>query len=203
MYTPEKFKVTNRKEIYAFIKQHPFGLLLTVDNEEIHDTHTPFILSEKDCHLYGHIAKANPQWKHWKQQTTAKVIFTGAHTYISPQYYTSEFNVPTWNYTAVSLSGALTIIEDESKVLEFLDQLVSASEPTEKPWQLDRSDERYMKLLSGIVVFKIDIDKIDASFKLNQNKSTEDQQGVIDSLKKSHCPFDHTIAKTMKENLDG
>jgi len=102
----------------------------------------------------------------------------------------------------VSISGELTIIDDNNEVLEFLDQLVSANEPAQNPWELDRSDDRYMKLLSGIVVFKITMDKVDASFKLNQNKSTEDQHSVIDSLEKRTCPFDHAVADMMKNNLD-
>lgn len=204
MYIPAKFKEEDQSEIDAFIQQHPFGLLLTVDGDEIHDTHTPFILSKNNGCIYGHIARANPQWNHWNDDTTvtAKVIFTGPHTYISPHDYVSDFNVPTWNYTVASVSGELVIIDDEADILEFLDQLVSESESSENAWKLDHSDERYTKLISGIVVFKVKISKVEASFKLNQNKTAKDQQGVIGSLEKRTCPFDHAVAQMMKNNLE-
>lgn len=200
MYIPEKFRVTDSEAILEFIRQHPFGLLLTVRDGEISDTHTPFTLSECGDYLYGHIARANDQWKNWSKSTKAKVVFSGPHGYVSPNYYASDFNVPTWNYTAVSVSGELTMIDDEGVVLDFLDQLVSESESSEEAWELDRNDERYMKLLGGIVVFKISINDVDASFKLNQNKTIEDQQGVIGSLQKSGCPFDHEVADLMEKN---
>ena len=189
MYTPPKFNVEDDAVIRSFIEEHPFGLLLSVEGEQIHDTHTPFVFSEKR-ELLGHVAKANPQWKGWVEGSRVKVIFTGPHAYISPQYYVSEFAVPTWNYTAVSISGSIKILEQEDEVLQFLDQLVAANEKPDNPWKLDRTDERYMKLLSGIVVFSVSMDSVEASFKMNQNKSEEDQRKVIESLTATGCPFD-------------
>jgi transcriptional regulator len=204
MYTPEKFKIEDKQVVCQFIRQHPFALLLTVDHGEIHDTHTPFILSDDNNFIYGHIARANPQWGNWHKsdQVIAKVIFTGPHTYISPHDYASDFNVPTWNYTAISVSGELTMIDDENEVLEFLDKLIIANEPTQEPWKLDSKDDRSMKLLSGIIVFKVAMEKVEASFKMNQNKTTEDQHSVIHSLEKRSCPFDHAVADMMKKNLE-
>lgn len=200
MYTPPKFKVNDSEEIRSFIEQHPFGLLLSIDGDQIHDTHTPFVLSENG-ELLGHIARANPQWKEWDVGSRVKVIFTGPHAYISPNYYVSEFAVPTWNYTAVSISGRIKIIEKEDEVLRFLDRLVAASETSDAPWKLDRTDERYMKLLSGIVVFSVSMDSVEASFKMNQNKSEEDQRKVVDSLSATGCPFDKEVAGIVSRNL--
>ena len=201
MYIHPSFKIEDREVIDAFIRKNSFGLLLTIFGSDIHDTHTPFVISDCGSLLIGHIARANEQWKNWDSSTTAKVIFTGEHAYVSPHYYESEFNVPTWNYTAVSVSGVLSIISDESEVLQFLEDLTALHERETDAWKLNREDERYLKLLSGIVVFRISIDKIEASFKLNQNKSFEDQSSVINSLSQSACPFDHKVAATMQSNL--
>ena len=56
MYTPAKFKVDESSVIYSFIQKYSFGLLLTTSGEEIADTRTPFLLSEADGCLIGHIA---------------------------------------------------------------------------------------------------------------------------------------------------
>lgn len=197
MYIPPKFQIDDAEVIAQFIKDNSFGLLLTTSEGEIHDTHTPFIINEHGL-LIGHIALANTQWKSWNSETQAKVIFSGAHAYISPSYYESDFNVPTWNYTAVSVSGALSIMKDKEQIFEFLDSLVAHNESSDCPWKLDREDARYMKLLSGIVVFSVSMDKVEASFKLNQNKTTEDKTGVIRSLAGSGCPFDHKVASLMQ-----
>ncbi len=201
MYTPPNFKVDDTEIIRSFIAQHPFGLLLSINEDQIQDTHTPFVVSE-DGELVGHIARANPQWTDWAVESRVKVIFTGPHAYISPQHYVSEFAVPTWNYTAVSVSGRIKILEEEDEVLQFLDQLVAANENPDNPWNLDRTDERYMKLLSGIVVFSVSMDSVEASFKMNQNKSEEDQRKVVDSLSATGCPIDRDVAEIMSRNIE-
>lgn len=202
MYTPPKFNIEDASTIHAFIDQHAFGLLLTVAGDHIHDTHTPLIRCPRSNQLIGHIARANPQWKNWGANTPAKVIFTGPHAYISPQYYASEFNVPTWNYTAVSVTGKLTILEDQDSVLQFMDALVDKYEKgTANPWHLRRDDERYMKLLAGIVVFGVSMDDVKASFKLNQNKAIQDQQSVIRALQQTGSPMDGEVASLMQANL--
>lgn len=200
MYIPQKFKIEDPDLIRTFIKENPFGLLLSLDEGGIHDTHTPFVYTDDD-RLMGHIAKANPQWRNWFDNSEAKVIFTGPHSYISPRFYVSEFAVPTWNYTAVSITGRIKIIEEEEDVLQFLDRLIADNESSSEPWILDRSDERYLKLLSGIVVFSVSLDSIEASFKLNQNKSKEDQLKVVDSLSATGCPFDQAVAGMMSRNI--
>jgi len=200
MYTPPKFKIDDSEIIRRFIEENSFGLILSIDGDEIHDTHTPFIYSEDGKHLLGHIARANPQWKSWEHQATAKVVFTGPHSYISPHFYESEFAVPTWNYTAVSISGDIEVIDNKESVLRFLDLLTAHNEDGESPWRLDRTDERYMNLLSGIVVFSVSIDSVEASFKMNQNKTEADRNKVIRSLASSGCPFDQEFATIMAHN---
>ncbi len=197
MYTPPKFKIDDPETIRSFIEDNSFGLLLSLDGSGIQDTHTPFIFSEDGKSLLGHIARANPQWKSWTENRKVKVIFSGPHAYISPSYYITEFAVPTWNYSAVSISGDLMIVDEEKHVLEFLDKLVAKFENPENPWRMNRADERYMKLLSGIVAFSISIESVEASFKMNQNKSEKDRSKVIDSLSASKCPFDHEVASMM------
>jgi transcriptional regulator len=201
MYTPLKFRVEDPEQIRSFIEENSFGLILSHDGVDIHDTHTPFIHSDDGRLLLGHIARANPQWKSWKGGTTVKVIFTGPHSYISPRFYVSEFAVPTWNYTAISITGHVTIIEDESEKLQFLDRLIAENESSDEPWILDRTNERYMALLSGIVVFSVSMDTVEASFKMNQNRSEEDQRKVIASLTATACPFDRDVACVMSKNI--
>ena len=200
MYTPSKFKVEDPELIHTFIEENSFGLILSIDGAEIQDTHTPFVLSKDGKYLLGHIARANPQWKSWSNETAVKIIFTGAHSYISPQFYVSDFAVPTWNYTAVSVSGKLEFIKDDTEIIKFLDRLVEFNETTDNPWVFDSSDERYLALLTGIVCFSVSMDKVEASFKMNQNKSDDDQNKVINSLSASSCPMNQSVARIMHKN---
>ncbi len=193
--------MNDREVVNTFIRKHNFGLLVTTDGKTIDETLTPFLISETEECLYGHIARANPQWTKWDDSTIAKVMFTGPHSYISPKFYESELNVPTWNYTAVSISGEIKTQNNRPEIIEFLDALVTQHEAPEAPWNLDKDDERYMKLLDGIVVFRLQIKDVEASYKLNQNKKVEDQLSVIAALESSDNPIDNEVAKMMKQNI--
>lgn len=202
MYTPSTFSVEDKETIYQFIENHSFGIIISHGGEEFHDTHTPLYATPELNVLYGHIAKANSQWKDWQANAGVKVLFHGPHTYISPNYYVGSFNVPTWNYTAVSISGVVEILDSLEEKKKVIQSLVAKNEENfPKPWKLDESDERVMNLFNAIVCFRVNVQKIEAKFKLNQNKDIEERQSVIKHLKTSNQFMDLEIAKLMEQSL--
>ena len=203
MYTPEQFRIKDFQLIREFIDQNGFGILISLYNGDFQDTHTPMYISDDSKWLYGHIAKKNPQWKGWNEAEKVKVIFHGSHTYISPNYYKSTFNVPTWNYTAVSIDGNIQIIDsskDQRKIIRSLVKKYESRFPS--AWTLDETNESMMNLIRGIVCFRISICNIEAKFKLNQNKSKEDQLSVIESLNRQGNHMDLQMAEQMEINLE-
>ena len=200
MYTPPAFKVDDPELIRSFIEENSFGILVSsVDGSSIQETHTPFLQSKDNEYLKGHIARANDHWRNWEKNAMVKVIFHGAHCYVSPNFYKSDFNVPTWNYTAVSIEGEIEIIEALAEQKVFMHALVDANESMfPEPWFLDEDNEKLMKLFSAVVFFKIRITKTEAKFKLNQNKSTEDKEAVIKRLEESGSNFENEVARLMK-----
>lgn len=200
MYSPAAFSVSESSLVREFIESHSFGILVSTDGGLLHDTHTPLLISENMQRLEGHIARANPQWRSWKENPKVKAIFHGPHSYISPRYYVSEFNVPTWNYSAVSIDGQIQTIDEPLDSLRVIQTLIGKYEgPT--GWKLDLNDPRYMKLLDAVVCFSIEIDRIDAKFKLNQNKSIEDKQSVISHLRANSSHMDQQTAELMAKAI--
>ena len=200
MYSPSAFSITDPSVIRAFLQQNSFGILVSRDGEHLHDTHTPLLISEDLRLISGHISRANRQWQSWADYPSVKIIFHGPHSYISPRFYKSEFNVPTWNYSAISIDGKIKIIEDRQSSIQILQDLISKHEGP-SGWKLNLEDERYIKLFDAVVCFSIEVDKIDAKFKLNQNKSDEDKQSVISHLLESSYSIDHQIAELMKKQV--
>lgn len=198
MYNPSAFSVSDASQIRSFVEKNSFGILLSQTEREIHDTHTPLFLSDDLKTAYGHIARANSQWKSWESHPDVKIIFHGPHAYVSPRFYVSEFNVPTWNYTAVSIAGIIQIIESPAESLGVIQKLVEKYED-EAGWKLNTEDDRYMKLLDAVVCFRICISKLDAKFKLNQNKKEEDRRSVIAHLQQSTNSGDREVASLMQQ----
>ena len=204
MYSPSAFEVRDAAEIQAFIRSHGFGIVVSLGAEGIEETHTPMFLSDDGRTLFGHIAKANGQWKGWATQPRVKMLFHGPHAYVSPRYYASSFNVPTWNYTAVSVAGTISVIGDLAGQKEFLHRLVGQYEGgCPDSWTLDEADGRMMRLFDAIVCFRVAVEKVEAKFKLNQNKSPEDQEAVIARLRQTGLAMDADVAALMEKNRLG
>ena len=179
MYTPEAFKITDENIIEEFIRNNPFAILTSENNGKIEVTHLP-INRFKDGKLYGHLAKANI---HSNIDETKEVcfIFNGEHAYISPTYYESTFNVPTWNYSAVHIYGNIQYIDDKEKVWELLNETTEIYEG-QNGWKLPQ-EEKFKDLTKFIRFFEIRVTNIEAKFKFNQNKTKEDIEKVIQSLR--------------------
>jgi transcriptional regulator len=128
-------------------------------------------------------------------------LFSGPHAYVSPRWYQTRQNVPTWNYSAVYVRGAPRVVGDPDKLLALLDELTARFESgLEGAWSTDELPRTMLdKLVDSIVGFEIDIESIDGKFKLNQNRTTEDREGVIDALSASTHSNDREIAALMLE----
>jgi transcriptional regulator len=167
------------------MEQHSFGLLVSQVDGLPFGSHLPFLLERTTGPhgtLVGHMARANPQWREVGGQT-ALAIFSGPHAYISPAWYQAEQVVPTWNYTAVHAYGRVEIVEDEGALLEIVQRTVGVYEQTmPRPWTFGDSGTFAERMLGQIVGFRIEIEKIEGKWKLNQNHSVERRKKVIRAL---------------------
>ncbi|WP_315971307.1 FMN-binding negative transcriptional regulator [Paenibacillus sp. N3.4] len=182
MYIPKTFEMNENAIIYDFIEKNGFAILFSQKDEKPFATHLPLFLDRHEGCLYGHMAKANTQWENVKNEVL--VVFSGAHSYISPSWYETPQSVPTWNYVAVHVYGNLELIEDNQSLMRILDDSVTYYE-TGNPnaWDMSKAGTNFIDNLSkAIVGFKIQISKIEGKWKLSQNHSKERQEHVINAL---------------------
>jgi transcriptional regulator len=166
-------------------------------------THIPMLLN-KDEHgkdiLVGHMSKANPQWKYFKDNDEIMAIFMGPHSYISSSWYQKE-NVPTWNYIAVHVYGKIKIVKGEA-LINDMRKLVDKYEINSKnPVSLDKLSRKSMNMVNGVVGFQIEITKIEAAFKLSQNRNETDHKNIIKELEASNDYNAKAVAEEMKKTI--
>ncbi|HTB30561.1 MAG TPA: FMN-binding negative transcriptional regulator [Bacteroidia bacterium] len=202
MYTPSYHLMIDRTEIFAFMKQYNFGVIVTTKDNEITATHLPFVVSEEgnSIVLYAHCAKANKQWKEMKENKVL-VIFNEPHAYVSPSLYEHNVNVPTWNYAAVHAYGNVELIEDREGIIEILERSFNFFEPAYVDQWKTLPDDYRNGLLNGVVAFKINVTDLQGKKKLSQNRSENERQNIIESFSKSASHNEREIAKLM-ESLD-
>ena len=206
MYTPDSFKLDDLARLHQIMRRYPFALLLTMNTGGIETTHLPFMVdAERGQHgtLLAHMAHANPHWQLFDGQCEALVVFTGPHAYISPSWYQSPVTVPTWNYAVVHAHGRPVIVKDKTRVRGMLERLVNEHEAyVDPPWSTAQADEYVHQQLDYIVAFELEITRLEGKFKLNQNRSRTDQEGVVRALADSDDPLKREVAELMRKQLE-
>lgn len=206
MYTPESFKTDNLPQLHALMRRYPFALLLTEHRGEITASHLPFMVTPDggpQGTLLAHMARANPHWQLFDGQRQALVIFTGPHAYISPSWYQNPVTVPTWNYAVVHAHGRPVIVKDKTRVRRMLERLVNEHEAyVDPPWSTAQAGEYVHQQLDYIVAFELEITRLEGKFKLNQNRSRTDQEGVVRALADSDDPLKREVAELMRKQLE-
>jgi len=207
MYTPPYNRIERRAEIVEMMRAHNFCLLVTGAGGELHGSHLPCLVDERGERGEGgeqlvielHMAKANPQWQQFFDDEVM-VVFSGPHAYVSPRWYARTEAVPTWNYAAVHAYGKVTVFDDRDEKYAAQRRLVAAHDPD---WLggFDAQARDYVdSLLSGIVVFEVGVTRIDARWKLSQNRDREEQDRVIDNLERSAAAGDQALAALMRRH---
>jgi transcriptional regulator len=201
MYIPKYFKVTNFDEIQEFVQMNSFGTLITTKKGKPIATHLPLqLIKEEDAYyITGHMAYGNPQWRTFETCEDVLVTFQGPHAYISSSWYEQE-NVPTWNYQAVHVYGTAHILDEEELKQDLTRLLQKYENHRENPVLWDKlSPSLLEKELKGIVGFKINVEEIQAAYKLSQNRDETDYVNIIEQLQNEKKPDSRQIAELMQK----
>ncbi len=178
MYIAKLYREEDRGTILAFLKQNDFPALVTYDGEKPVATHIPVEIVEREegLTIYGHVSRANPQWKTFGDQQ-ALLIFQGPHTYISARWY-NHVNVPTWNYMIAHVYGKLREVKGD-ELYSLLSRLVKKHEPNTS-YRLEGLPQDFVeKEIKGVAGFAMSAARIEAAYKLSQNRNEEDYENVI------------------------
>ncbi len=193
MHIPKKFQQDDNEKLLAVMRDYPFTTLITHSKSGIEANHLPISISwqEDKLYLHAHIAKVNTVWQTVSEASEVLVIFNGPNAYISPNHYPTKQQtgkaVPTWNYVAVQVKGAIRFIHDPTWIHQALETLTAEHESkNDKPWAMSDAPASYIyKMLPAIVGIEIAVTSMTGQWKLSQNQPKVNQQGVIQGLSAS------------------
>ena len=202
MYTPPAFREDDPAVLHRIMREARLSTLVTATAEGLLATPLPLILDESEgAHgvLYGHLAKANPQWK-LPAAGEALVIFSGPDAYVTPSWYATKQEhgkvVPTWNYAAVHAYGEAEFFEDEARLYEAVKRLTDLHETTRaEPWAVTDAPDPFVRAqLKGIVGLRMPITRIEGKLKMSQNQPGTNRDGVAAGLAASTRESDRTVS---------
>lgn len=189
MYTPAHFAV-DEERTSAFLANTRAADLVTMTEDGLVATFLPLLFHPgrgANGTLSGHVARKNDQWRR-RPIGEALVIVHAEDAYITPSWYPSKTEhgrvVPTWNYRTAHVFGQLVIHDDAAWVDENvrgLTELHEAHRP--EPWSVDDVPaEFYAGQLRAIVGVELVISRVEAKFKMSQNRREADIDGVVAGL---------------------
>jgi transcriptional regulator len=193
MYIPPAFRETDLPFIHETMRTARLANLVTVTATGLVCTPLPLFLNEREGEmgtLYGHVAKANPQWRE-TPTGEAMAIFMGPDAYITPSWYEAKSRdgkvVPTWNYVAVHAYGPVEFFQDADRLLDVVTRLTNLHEASHpRPWAVSDAPPEFIQAqLRGIVGVRLPITRIDAKRKMSQNRKAEDKANVKTGLSQS------------------
>ncbi|MDQ0469568.1 FMN-binding negative transcriptional regulator [Labrys wisconsinensis] len=207
MYIPPAFRDDDVAGIRATMRAARLATLVTATADGLMATPLPLILHDAEGPhgvLYGHVAKANPQWR-TAPVGEAMALFTGPDAYVTPSWYATKQEtgkvVPTWNYVAVHAYGPVEFFEDAARLLDVVTRLTALHEGSRAaPWAVSDAPAAFVEAqLRGIVGLRLPIARLEAKRKMSQNRSAEDRAGVAAGLAASEDPRDQAVAAMIPE----
>jgi transcriptional regulator len=207
MYTPSNFAINDLHDLQQQILDTRLAMLVTQGEQGLQASHLPLLLRPDqgpNGTLYGHFARANPQWKALQDGAQALVIFAGAEAYVSPGFYPSKAEhgkvVPTWNYVAVHAYGTAEVFTDADRLRDLVSALTDRHEAgRNNPWKVADAPAEYIDaMLKAIVGFALPIERLEGKRKLSQNRSPADIAGVREGLAASPDVHDQALAHLMR-----
>ncbi|NVZ63164.1 FMN-binding negative transcriptional regulator [Pseudomonas gingeri] len=207
MYTPSAFSEQDLLTLQRHIQDTRLATLVTHGKLGLQASHVPLLLDPgqgPNGTLYGHLARANPQWRELAEGGEILVIFAGADAYVSPSFYPAKAEhgkvVPTWNYVAVHAYGEAEVFDDAERLRNLVGALTDRHEAgRDQPWKVDDAPAPYIdSMLKAIVGFALPIQRLEGKRKLSQNRSAADVAGVQQGLAASADSQDQALAHLMR-----
>ena len=174
MHPNPAFRGVEAARNIEFARERGFGMLTLAGAEGPLASHVPFTLSPDGAALGAHVVKSNPIWRRLREGPVMAVMaVNGPDGYISPDWYETPDQVPTWNYVAVHLRGALRLVEDD-RLRGHLDALSEQFEARLAPkpiWKTDKvAPEALSRMLRMLAPVEMAVDGVEGTWKLGQNK---------------------------------
>ena len=191
MYQPPIFREERLEVLHSFIRAHPLATLITAGPGGLLANLVPFTLldgGEKGT-LRAHVAIANDQVDALRSGAETLVVFQGPDAYITPSWYPSKREhgrvVPTWNYAVVQARGTPRVIGDPDWIRAQIQDLTATQERKRStPWSVEDAPEPFISgQIKGIIGIEIPISTLEGKWKVSQNRSAADRQGVEEGLR--------------------
>ena len=197
MHPQPAFRETDEAALLAHLGRHAFVALSAAPQGRLRVAHAPVIVRRlaSGLALDFHLSRGNALAAAIADGFRAVAVSLAADAYVSPDWYESADQVPTWNYVSLEAEGPVAAL-DEAGLVALLDDLSAQEEgrlAPKPPWTRGKmSPGRFEAMTRAIIGARMTVERLEGTTKLSQNKDAADRAGVIGAL------GDHPIAQRMR-----
>lgn len=185
MHPNPTFRAASRDQNLSFARDRSFGMLSVNGVDRPMLAHVPFVLDEAGDRADLHLVRSNLIARALKEPMQGVIAVSGPDSYVSPDWYGAENQVPTWNYVAVHLIGRLEPLP-HADLRDLLDRESDLFESRLLPkpvWRAKKMEAEVLeKMLRMIVPCRFHIDEVHGTWKLGQNKTEAMRHGAADAM---------------------
>lgn len=204
MYLRDVFQIDDREAQLDIIREDGWGHIVGVQDGVPFASHHPFVLNVDGGEetLEFHMPKANPHWHSILGCELKLVIFEGPNHYVTPSWCEGERALPSWAYVALHVYGRPKLVGEMKEVRSGLSRLVHWNETRfDEPWSLDSVDAGHVaKMMRAIVGFEMTIERMEANFRLLQNRPAGDRRSIADALARLNDTRAQAVAALMRRH---
>ncbi|MCV2890762.1 FMN-binding negative transcriptional regulator [Ruegeria aquimaris] len=173
MHPNPAFRGESTARNLEFARARGFGVLAVAAKGAPLISHVPFLLNPDGDVAELHLVRSNPIVRLLAEPVAARLAVSGPDSYVSPDWYGVEEQVPTWNYVAVHLVGRLELRPQEEMrgLLDRLSAEFEARLAPKLPWVADKMQpEGLVRMMRMIVPCRLHVEDVQGTWKLGQNK---------------------------------
>lgn len=194
------FRRSDTARCLAFARERGFGVLALSSEGAPLLSHVPFAIADDDDWIELHLMRSNPIVRALSAPAQARLAVQGPDTYISPDWYEVDDQVPTWNYVAVHVTGILERRPDEElrALLDRQSAVFEARLAPKRPWMTSKmNDAALERMMRMIVPCRLSVEHVEGTWKLNQNKSDDARLRAADQVQVNGLGYETKILADM------
>jgi transcriptional regulator len=205
MYKFSYYTEQDDEKVIAFMKENAFALITGTGEKYPVATQIPLHIKVVDGKIFleGHMMRKTDHHLAFEKNSNVLVLFTGAHCFVSANWYTDPSIGSTWNYMTVHAKGKISFV-DEAATAQMVKALSDRYVGTQSAASFDSLSKDYINhMVKAIVGFSIEVESLDNVFKLSQNRDEASQKNIIEQLKKRGDGNSIAVAEEMERRLNG
>jgi transcriptional regulator len=208
MFVRPSWRPRSPEEAYQLIDDYSWALLVNNGDEGPFVTNLPLLLDRTRGEfgtLLGHLARANEHAQIlFSSSAPTLAVFHGPYSYVTPSWYPGRDMPGTYYYTAVHCYGRIRP-QTDAQLEATLGLLNDRMErPIAGGWRMDEvPHSEITRRLPSIAGFELEIERLEAKFKLGQDEPRKDAMAVAERLLSSTESAHRELGEaTRRANVD-